>query len=270
MKKIKLFIILAMALSFYSCAKKINPLSPDSRFMLNIMNLVLSNTNMSFTSLKETKAVGIKTPDDILPTELEWITTDSNVATVNSNGVVTSVYSGNAYILARAPGGSSVTSATCAITVAFPGIFGNWRVPSSTDYSYRNFRITTNKRYIYEYKYSSTAPAGQRDKAYQYTLDILDFQCGSEKLDTFMIVKYLSYLYTAVDGTQESYAYTNDMYIKYIWDEPQIITGTTNKKTTVYNVIHSIYAPGGTFTNLEQAYAATTVNYSTFNGIESY
>lgn len=83
---------------------------------IKITSITLNKENMNI--LKETKRTLIATvePNEATNNNLEWISDDSSIATVNSEGVVTGVSSGKVTITVKAKDGSGI-KATCEIEV---------------------------------------------------------------------------------------------------------------------------------------------------------
>ena len=80
----------------------------------------LSNTSLTFTALNTTQTLtATVTPSSAANKKLTWTSSNTNVATVNSNGVVTPKGNGTATITAKATDGSNI-SATCSVTVSAP------------------------------------------------------------------------------------------------------------------------------------------------------
>ena len=78
----------------------------------------LNNTMLSFTVIGETTTlVATVTPDNATNKNVTWTSSNTAVASVSSNGVVTSVANGTATITATTADGSS-KSATCTVTVS--------------------------------------------------------------------------------------------------------------------------------------------------------
>ena len=82
--------------------------------------ITLSKTSLSLTEGETSTLTVTISPSNATNKELTWSSTNTKVATVNSNGVVTAVSAGTATITCTAADGSGV-KATCAVTIAASG-----------------------------------------------------------------------------------------------------------------------------------------------------
>ena len=87
---------------------------------VSVTGVSLNKTSLTFSALNTTQTLSaIFTPSNAANKTLTWSSSNTNVATVNAWGVVTSVGNGTATITATTTDGSN-KSATCFITVSLP------------------------------------------------------------------------------------------------------------------------------------------------------
>ena len=85
-----------------------------------VSSITLSTSSLSLTEGDTSTLTATVSPSNATNKELTWSSTNTKVATVNSNGVVTAVSAGTATITCKAADGSGV-KATCAVTIAASG-----------------------------------------------------------------------------------------------------------------------------------------------------
>ncbi len=86
----------------------------------SVKSITLNNTSVTLEKDKTTQLTATVSPADADMTNLIWTSSNTNVATVNSKGLVTAIAPGNATITATAEDRSGVT-AKCTITVPSKG-----------------------------------------------------------------------------------------------------------------------------------------------------
>lgn len=99
----------------------------------------LDKTSVSLKTGEVVTLVATVTPDEADDKTVSWTSSDENVATVDANGVVTTVNAGTATITATAKFGDNVT-ATCTVTVtdAAAPAFYSTEIANGTDYYIMN------------------------------------------------------------------------------------------------------------------------------------
>ena len=88
---------------------------------VKVTGITLNKTTASVVKGKTVALTATVTPDTATDKTIKWATSNKNVATVSTDGVVTAVAAGTAIITATAADGSGV-KATCKITVTNPVI----------------------------------------------------------------------------------------------------------------------------------------------------
>lgn len=88
---------------------------------VKVTGITLNKTTASVVKGKTVALTATVTPDTATDKTIKWTTSNKNVATVSTDGVVTAVAAGTAIITATAADGSGV-KATCKITVTNPVI----------------------------------------------------------------------------------------------------------------------------------------------------
>lgn len=86
---------------------------------VQITGITLNETSISMEKAETFSLNAIVTPSDATNKNMKWITSNENVATVSSTGVVTAVGGGTATITCEAQDGSNV-KATCEVMVRVP------------------------------------------------------------------------------------------------------------------------------------------------------
>ena len=90
----------------------------DCRPIKLATGITLDKTEISFSEIEESiTLIATVVPSDVMDGSVTWTSSDPAVATVDNNGVVTSVSFGSATITAKTADGTNLT-ATCTVTVA--------------------------------------------------------------------------------------------------------------------------------------------------------
>lgn len=85
-----------------------------------VSSLSLSTNSITLTSVNETKTIDYTiTPSDATNKTLNWTSSNTSIATVDSSGTVKAISSGSATITAKTTDGTN-KSATCSVTVSIP------------------------------------------------------------------------------------------------------------------------------------------------------
>ena len=122
-----------------------------------LVSITPNETNVSFDGLNETKTISItanysnETTEAIAAADVEWTTSDANIATV-ANGVITSIANGNATITAK----YNDKEATIAVSVNYqepvtPEEPEDTRVSNIETALSLNFAGTANKKMVEQY-----------------------------------------------------------------------------------------------------------------------
>ena len=175
-----------------------------------VTSVYLSQTSLTFSALNTTlKLTAIVTPSNAANKNLEWTSSNPDVATVSSSGVVTSKGNGTATITATTTDGSN-KSATCSVTVDTNinlTDIAHWEVTYNASYGYTFKDIATgfymNTRGNSNTHQAITYHTGQSDKGSCWKL--LDSK-GNNVVSFNTQEKY--YLYN-LGGWQGGYAYEN-------------------------------------------------------------
>ena len=162
-------------------------------------------TGITFTETSAMLKVGDKltitpvfTPVDATLTELTWASSNTSVATVDGNGVVTALAKGSAKITATAPSGKK---ATCSVTVGIPA--------DKVDFSLKATSVAVGKTLTLSAKAARTD--GQKPQSTAVTFELVDgeeFVTLDAKGKITAIAEGEAVVKaTAVFGTEEAYKY---------------------------------------------------------------
>ncbi len=115
-----------------------------SWILVSGITLTPSTLNMSPGETSQLTATTI--PSDAINTEVTWTSSNENVVTVDTNGLVTAVAGGSCTITATAQDGSGVT-ATCTVTVSETHEYVDLGLPSGTLWATCNIGAATPEDY---------------------------------------------------------------------------------------------------------------------------
>lgn len=94
------------------------------------------------------------TPEDANNQEVNWVSSDTTVATVSENGLVTAITLGYATITATAADGGF--TATCEVAVTHPNLINNWGFETGDISGYTNWNpITVQSEDVYAGEYAA-------------------------------------------------------------------------------------------------------------------
>ncbi|MBQ9356464.1 MAG: Ig domain-containing protein [Prevotella sp.] len=98
------------------------PATEKSGCAVNSITLNATSANLIIADTKQLTANVM--PSNATDKTLAWSSDNTNVATVNSSGLITAISAGSATITCKANDGSGV-SATCSVTVGSPNLKGD-------------------------------------------------------------------------------------------------------------------------------------------------
>lgn len=115
---------------------KVRDLTPEESFTAPT-GISLDKTSVSLQTGEVVTLTATVTPDEADDKTVSWTSNNTNVATVDANGVVTTVNAGTATITATAVYGEDVT-ATCTVTVADAAAPASWSEVAAGDFYIMN------------------------------------------------------------------------------------------------------------------------------------
>lgn len=193
-------------------------------------NVTLSATSLTLTSAGQTATLtATVTPSNATNKNVTWRSSNTNVATVSSVGVVTAVANGTATITATTADGTN-KSASCAVTVSIPEVVGGTFYPVS-----RVSEIVVGKEYMI---YNSAWSTGEYSDRWGFVYDSDKIAIYGRSVPESFQTSDKSYLWIFEDAGSGKY------YVKNVGTGHYAGTGTTMSTTPVtYTIANFVDCP---------------------------
>lgn len=147
-----------------------------------VQSISLNASSVSMNTGKTKQLTATVSPNNATDNSVSWISSNINVATVNSSGLVTAKSEGTATITCRANDGSGV-SATCQVTVSPPVIIEI----NETNFPDANFR-----KYLLEQSYGKDGFLTTEEIESVLEINVTDYSIKSlEGVEIFTKLRYL-------------------------------------------------------------------------------
>ena len=124
-----------------------------------VTSITLNETSLSLNSGDTHTLTATVSPSDATDKGITWSSSNTGVATVDANGLVTAIAAGTCTITATAKDGSGVV-ATCVVTVH---AYVDLGLPSGTLWATCNIGANKPTNYGYYFAWGETVPYGQED-----------------------------------------------------------------------------------------------------------